>query len=51
MVREYIPLACDECGDRNYMTQKEMKGTPKLELNKFCRKCRKHTKHLEKKKK
>jgi large subunit ribosomal protein L33 len=50
MVRENVLLQCDECGARNYITSKETRGAPKLELKKFCKKDRKHTKHIEKKK-
>jgi len=50
-MREYVPLACDVCGSRNYMTSKETKGGSKLELRKFCKRCRTHTKHVEKKRK
>jgi large subunit ribosomal protein L33 len=46
--REYVALECPECKSRYYHTPKRTKGTvPKLELMKFCRKCRHHTKHLE----
>ena len=35
----------------NYRTQKETRGTNRLELKKFCRKERKHTAHKESRKK
>ncbi len=51
VAREYVTLECPDCRMRNYRTSKRTKGgTPKLELQKFCRRCRKHTKHLERKK-
>jgi large subunit ribosomal protein L33 len=50
-MRENIALQCSECKSRNYITEKEMRGTPKLEIKKFCKFCRKHTPHVEKKKK
>ncbi|MHC4872428.1 MAG: 50S ribosomal protein L33 [Planctomycetota bacterium] len=49
-MRENIAMQCSECSSKNYMTNKEMKGTPKLERNKYCKFCKKHTKHNEKKK-
>ena len=49
--REYVFLECPDCRNRNYRTEKQMRGvTTKLELSKYCRFCRKHTKHKEKKK-
>jgi large subunit ribosomal protein L33 len=50
-MREYVALACEKCGARNYMTSKETKGTGKLSLKKYCRHDRAHTTHVEKKKK
>jgi large subunit ribosomal protein L33 len=48
--REYVSLECPECSSRNYRTSKRTKGgAPKLELSKYCNQCRKHTKHVEKK--
>ncbi|MBN1256704.1 MAG: 50S ribosomal protein L33 [Planctomycetes bacterium] len=49
-MREYVTLACNECKQRNYITSKETKGGKKLEIKKFCKFCRAHTKHLERKK-
>ena len=49
--RDYVALECPECKNRNYYTQKRVKGTvPKLELAKYCGHCRRHTKHVERKK-
>jgi large subunit ribosomal protein L33 len=48
MPREIISMQCGECKDRNYSKTKNRKTTPdRLELKKFCRKCRKHTPHKE----
>jgi large subunit ribosomal protein L33 len=48
MPREIVTLQCGECKDRNYSTTKNKKtATARLEFNKFCRKCRKHTSHKE----
>ena len=47
-VREYVLLECEECGNRNYSTSKKVKGaTYKLNLKKYCKYDRKHTKHKE----
>ena len=44
--REYVWLECKECGDRNYRTEVNVQGgTPKFELNKYCKRDRKHTAH------
>ena len=43
-----VTLACTECGQRNYNTFKNKKNNPeRLEMNKYCRFCRKHTLHKE----
>jgi large subunit ribosomal protein L33 len=48
MPREIITLQCGECKERNYSTTKNRKTTPdRLEMKKFCRRCRKHTPHKE----
>jgi len=45
-------MKCSECGEENYLTEKEKKNTPdRLELKKYCPKCRKMTIHKEKTKK
>lgn len=47
-MRVKITLACSECKQRNYETKKNKKNDPdRLELNKYCRFCRKHTLHKE----
>lgn len=46
--RVKITLACSECKQRNYDTNKNKKNDPdRLEMNKYCRFCRKHTLHKE----
>jgi len=41
-------LKCKICGRENYTTRKNRQNTPeKLELKKYCPKCRKHTLHIE----
>lgn len=43
-----ITLACTVCKQRNYSTLKNKKKNPeKLEENKFCKYCGKHTVHKE----
>ncbi len=50
MPRDNIILQCTECKERNYVTTKNKKNTPnRLELNKFCRRCRCHRLHKENK--
>ena len=46
--RIIIGMACTECKERNYATSKNKKNDPdRLELRKFCPRCRKHTPHRE----
>ena len=45
-MRVKITLRCNECKQRNYNTMKNKKND-KLELNKYCPFCRKHTVHTE----
>ncbi len=48
VMRVKITLACTECKQRNYDTMKNKKNDPdRLEMNKYCRFCRKHTLHRE----
>jgi large subunit ribosomal protein L33 len=48
IMRTKITLACTECKQRNYDTMKNKKNDPdRLEMNKYCRFCRKHTLHKE----
>lgn len=46
--RVKVTLACSECKQRNYNTMKNKKNDPdRLEMNKYCRFCKKHTSHKE----
>lgn len=46
--RPPLTLACQECKQRNYVTTKSKTNTrDRLELNKYCRFCRRHTAHRE----
>jgi large subunit ribosomal protein L33 len=48
MPREIITMQCGDCKERNYSTTKNRKTTPdRIELKKFCKRCRKHTPHKE----
>jgi len=43
-----IHLACPECKERTYTTSKNKKNDPgRLEMNKYCPRCRAHTLHKE----
>ena len=47
-VRPKITLACVECKERNYITKKNRRNDPdRLEMKKFCPRCRTHTAHRE----
>ncbi|EGO64237.1 50S ribosomal protein L33 [Acetonema longum] len=47
-MRTAITLACSECKQRNYQSNKNKKNDPdRLELNKYCKFCRKSTLHKE----
>ena len=47
-MRVNVTLACQECKQRNYNTMKNKKNDPdRLEMNKYCRFCKKHTAHKE----
>ena len=44
-----VTLKCSVCGTRNYYRFKNRQKKYKLDSNKFCPKCRKHTEHKESK--
>ncbi len=45
-----VTLVCTECLSRNYTTEKNKKTqTQRLELKKYCPRCKKHTIHKESK--
>ncbi|MBT7190572.1 MAG: 50S ribosomal protein L33 [Anaerolineae bacterium] len=47
-VRPVVTLACEECKERNYTTEKNRRNDPgRIELKKHCSRCRKHTLHRE----
>ena len=45
----YVFRECTGCKERNYTTHKRLKAAYKLEKKKYCRRCRAHTSHKEKK--
>ncbi|MEB3430022.1 50S ribosomal protein L33 [Citroniella saccharovorans] len=47
-MRDRVTLACEECKNRNYTTTKNKKTTTgRIELQKYCKFCKKHTNHKE----
>jgi large subunit ribosomal protein L33 len=47
-MREIIIMACQECKMRNYTTTKNRRTHPqRLELKKYCPKCKTHTVHKQ----
>jgi large subunit ribosomal protein L33 len=47
-VRTVVYLACTECKERTYTTEKNRRNDPgRMELQKYCPRCRKHTLHRE----
>ena len=48
--RERIDLKCTECKKHSYRTEKNKKNTTeRLEVKKYCSRCKKTTVHKEKK--
>ncbi len=46
--RVIITLACSDCRERNYVTEKNRRNdADRLELKKYCRRCRRHSLHRE----
>ena len=46
--RKIITLECTECKERNYSTMKNTtNNSERIEINKFCQRCNKRTKHKE----
>lgn len=47
-MRVGVTLACTQCKERNYTTSKNKRKNPdRLELRKYCPRCRSHTIHRE----
>jgi large subunit ribosomal protein L33 len=46
--REYVGMICNVCKSQNYITERnKINIEKKLELKKYCKKCRKMTQHKE----
>ncbi|MBU0998035.1 50S ribosomal protein L33 [Patescibacteria group bacterium] len=46
--REFVGMICSVCKSQNYITQRnKVNIEKKLELKKYCNKCRKQTLHKE----
>jgi len=46
--RNQVTLECMECKEKNYHSTKNKRNTPdRLELKKYCKKCKKNTTHKE----
>ena len=47
-MRVKVTLACQECKQRNDNTMKNEKNNPdRVEMEKYCKFCKKHTTHKE----
>jgi large subunit ribosomal protein L33 len=47
-VRPVITLECSNCKERNYTTEKNRRNDPgRMELLKYCPRCRQHRLHRE----
>ena len=47
-MRDIITMQCTDCKERNYSTTKnKKKTTERLEMKKFCPRCRQHRVHRE----
>ncbi|KAF0395473.1 50S ribosomal protein L33 [Pediococcus pentosaceus] len=47
MSQKKVALACTVCGSRNYTVAASPQRTDRLEVNKYCKRCNKHTLHSE----
>ena len=46
--RQNFGMKCTDCGNFNYLTERNKVNTPeKLELRKYCKRCKKATVHKE----
>lgn len=47
-MRSIVTLACTDCRERNYTTTKNKKNDAgRIEMNKYCPRCRSHKLHRE----
>ncbi|WP_129622955.1 50S ribosomal protein L33 [Mycoplasmopsis columbinasalis] len=49
MEKRKITLSCSECFALNYTTHKSLTNPERIQIKKFCPKCRIHTLHKEEK--
>lgn len=45
--RDIIAFKCQDCGKKNYTSFKSKNVKDKMEKNKYCSECQKHTIHKE----
>ena len=46
--RQYKTLVCSECKEENYREPRNVRNTTeRLEMNKYCPRCRKHTVRID----
>ena len=46
--RVVVTLACTVCKERNYTTEKNRRNdSGRINLKKYCRRCKEHTEHRE----
>ncbi|MFP4286497.1 MAG: 50S ribosomal protein L33 [Candidatus Izemoplasmataceae bacterium] len=48
-MRKKVILICEVCLSRNYTTLKHKESKERLTMNKYCKRCGKHTIHKESK--
>ena len=49
-MRVNLTLKCTTCGEENYISKKNKRNNPeRLEMNKYCPRCKQSTAHREKK--
>ncbi|TMN22365.1 50S ribosomal protein L33 [Lentibacillus cibarius] len=46
-MKRKVALACAICSNRNYTTSKNASISKRLEMQKYCKTCDKHTLHRE----
>ncbi|WP_084273306.1 50S ribosomal protein L33 [Mycoplasmopsis iners] len=49
MEKRKVTLSCSNCYALNYVTNKSATSTERIQIKKFCPKCREHTLHKQEK--
>ncbi|MEA4115324.1 50S ribosomal protein L33 [Mycoplasma sp. 744] len=49
MQKRKVKLSCANCYNFNYVTNKSLQNLKRIEIKKFCPKCKLHTLHKEEK--